>query len=196
MNASLKYESLYRLIVQEGLVLERTKLSSGVESNLYFDIRRICSIPRGIKLIAERMLYTIFPDVTAIAGEGFGAMPLVTAVSLLAYQEGIELPGLLIRKELKGHGIGNMIEGKIPPEGSKIAILDDVCTTGQSIVNAADELSLIGLCPRQAICVVSRVPGAPIYPEIIRELDISFDWIFHANSFAKAIDSNTAGRLE
>ena len=131
-------DGLLRLALKGGaLRYGQFTLSSGERSQFYFDGRVLSLSPRGSKLIGSVMLPMIrAAGAEAIGGPTLGADPIVTAVSLLSGLDGgIEVPGVLIRKDPKGHGTGQLIEGLLPPK-AKIAIVDDTCTSGNSLIHA------------------------------------------------------------
>ena len=96
---------------------------------------------------------------TAVAGLTLGADPLVSGVVLLASQSGINLSGLIVRKEAKGHGTGAWLEGPLPPKGSVITVLEDVVTTGGSSLKAVKQLRNEGFLVNQVLAIVDREEG-------------------------------------
>ncbi len=97
--------------------------------------------------------------ICAVAGLTLGADPLVSGVVMLAAQSGIELSGLIIRKEAKGHGTGAWLEGPLPPKGSLITVLEDVVTTGGSSLKAVEQLRNQGYLVNQVLAIVDREEG-------------------------------------
>ena len=112
-------------------------LSSGEESAFYFDGRVLTLSPRGANLVARALLpHVRAAGAEAIGGPTLGADPMVSAVAMLSGQdEGKPIPAFIVRKETKGHGTGKMVEGPLAPK-SKVAIVDDTCTTGGSLFHA------------------------------------------------------------
>ena len=88
-----------------------------------------------------------------------GADPLVSGVVMLAAQSGIDLSGLIVRKEAKGHGTGAWLEGPLPPKGSVITVLEDVVTTGGSSLKAVEKLRNQGYLVNQVLAIVDREEG-------------------------------------
>ena len=88
-----------------------------------------------------------------------GADPLVSGVVILAAQSGIDLNGLIVRKEAKGHGTGAWLEGPLPPKGSVITVLEDVVTTGGSSLKAVEQLRNQGYLVKQVLAIVDREEG-------------------------------------
>ena len=113
-------------------------LSSGQHSSYYFDGRRLTLDPQGAYLTGKaffRMLRD--SDVDAIGGPTLGADPIVTSVALTSGLEGEHISGFIVRKEGKEHGMGRLIEGPLGPN-SRVAIVDDACSTGASLIHAVD----------------------------------------------------------
>ena len=89
-------------------------------------------------------------ETSYVGGLTLGADPLVSGVALVSALDSRLVNGLIVRKEAKGHGTQAWIEGLLPPEGTKVTVLEDVITTGGSAIKAATRL-------RDAGCVVERV---------------------------------------
>ena len=94
-----------------------------------------------------------------VAGLTLGADPLVSGVVMLSAQSGINLSGLIVRKEAKGHGTGAWLEGPLPPKGSLITVLEDVVTTGGSSLKAVEKLRSEGYLINQVLAIVDREEG-------------------------------------
>jgi len=98
--------------------------------------------------------------VEAIGGPTLGADPIVTAVALVSFLEGDPIPAFIIRKEPKGHGKGLWIEGdKALREGMRVALVEDVVTTGGSLLKAIKVAEDRGLKVVQVITLVDRGEG-------------------------------------
>ncbi len=125
-------------------------LTSGKESQYYVDIKDSMSEPgllgRTAKLIAERITSDI------IAGVELGAVPLLVAVSILTGKRYI-----IIRKE-RSHGTKSLMVGHAE-KGTSVDMIEDVITTGGSILRAVDILTESGLVVKKVICVVDREEG-------------------------------------
>ena len=96
---------------------------------------------------------------SGVAGLTLGADPLVSGVVMLAAQSNINLSGLIVRKEAKGHGTGAWLEGPLPPKGSVITVLEDVVTTGGSSLKAVEQLRNQGYLVNQVLAIVDREEG-------------------------------------
>ena len=134
-------------------------LSSGKKSKYYFDGRLLSLDPEGSRLIVEALLPILdSAEVEAIGGLTLGADPIVSAVALASGLRGKSIPGFIVRKEAKGHGTGQSIEGPLRP-GSRVAIIDDVCTTGGSLFQAIDAAEAVGCTVVKVAAVLDRREG-------------------------------------
>jgi orotate phosphoribosyltransferase len=112
-------------------------------------------------LIARAILKEIEPlALDAVGGMDMGATPIVGAVAVAGELAGRPLPVFVVRKDIKKHGTMKLIEGPIPPAPSKVAIIDDVVTTGESILKAIDAVQNAGHEVLLAISVLDRKGGA------------------------------------
>ena len=107
-------------------------LTSGKKSTYYFDGRLLSLHPEGAYLASQALLPLVrAAGAEAIGGPTLGADPIVAAVSMASHLEsgGAPVPAFIVRKEAKEHGMGNAVEGHMTG-GSKVAVVDDTCTTG------------------------------------------------------------------
>merc|ERR1711981_307420 len=91
-----------------------------------------------------------------VAGLTLGADPLVSGVALVSALDSRMVNGLIVRKEAKGHGTQAYIEGPLPPEGTKITVLEDVITTGGSAIQAVKRLRDAGYEVKRVVSIVDR----------------------------------------
>lgn len=133
-------------------------LSSGRKSDYYFDCRQSSLHPEGGWLIASLFLHMLEGmDVQAVAGMTMGADPLVTATSLAAYARGQYLPALIVRKEVKAHGAGRAVEGLANvAQGAGVIMLEDVVSTGGSVLKACKRVEESGLRVLSVFCILNR----------------------------------------
>ncbi|MBI4711230.1 MAG: orotate phosphoribosyltransferase, partial [Candidatus Omnitrophica bacterium] len=96
----------------------------------------------------------------AVGGPTLGADPLAAAVSVLSSQSGKPLKAFIVRKEAKDHGMQKMIEGPALVPGDKVVMLEDVITTGGSVLKAIKEVEVLGAKIVKTICLVDRNEGA------------------------------------
>jgi orotate phosphoribosyltransferase len=138
-------------------------LASGRRSNFYIDCKQTALTPEGLFLIGNIFLDMIEKNnekVDGVAGVTLGGDPLVCATAYASFLKGKNLPALIIRKELKGHGTEVYVEGKKNvPENAKVVILEDVVTTGGSTLKACDRVIQEGLNVAYIICLVDREEG-------------------------------------
>lgn len=133
-------------------------LSSGRKANYYFDCRQTSLNPEGAWLIGSILLRMLEgTGARAVAGMTLGADPLVTATSMAAYDKGIDLPALIVRKEPKGHGAGRCVEGLANiPQGAGVVMLEDVVSTGGSVLKACKRIEEAGLRILFILCILNR----------------------------------------
>ncbi|HEB68499.1 MAG TPA: orotate phosphoribosyltransferase, partial [Desulfobulbus sp.] len=98
--------------------------------------------------------------ISAVGGMTLGADPLVTAVSLVSYLEKQPIPAFIVRKEAKGHGTGNFLEGKsnLKP-GCRVALVEDVVTTGGTLIQVIERVENEGFKVGLVATVVDREEG-------------------------------------
>ncbi len=113
-------------------------LVSGRKSNYYFNCKPTTLDPEGMNLIGA-LVFEMLADsgVTAAGGLTLGADPIANALSVISFQKGRPIKSFIVRKDVKDHGIKNAIEGNVMP-GEKVAIIDDVITTGGSTITAIE----------------------------------------------------------
>ena len=134
-------------------------LSSGQRSSYYFDGRRLTLDPRGAYLTGMAFFEMLRGyDVEAVGGPTLGADPIVTAVALTSGLDGQPMSGFIVRKEGKAHGMGNLIEGPLEP-GSRVAIVDDACSTGASLFHAVDAAEAEGHEVVVVLAIIDRHQG-------------------------------------
>ena len=147
-------EKLVQLLKKSGAVkFGKFVLSSGISSNYYIDIKQASTNPTILKEIAKEMS-KFAENYDLVAGLELGAVPLIVALSL---ETGI--PFVIIRKEEKEHGTGKMIEGE-SVENKKVLVVEDVTTTGTSVLKAINVLRKNGAILDKVVSVVDRESGA------------------------------------
>jgi len=138
-------------------------LSSGKVTDFYFDGRLVSLDPEGSVLIAELMLEELEArGVAAVGGLTSGADPLTSSIGVLAWQKRLPMNLFFVRKERKEHGMQQRVEGPPMPAGTglKVALVDDVLTTGGSLLQARDALiEELGIEPCVACVIVDREEG-------------------------------------
>jgi orotate phosphoribosyltransferase len=131
-------------------------LRSGRRSRYYLDKYLFETEPRLLRALGERIAARAresAPDAVRLAGPELGAVALAASASLAS-----GLPFLIVRKEAKGYGTDNRLEGLFDP-GEEVCLVEDVVTSGGAAVAAVDALREAGLVCRNAVCVVDREEG-------------------------------------
>jgi orotate phosphoribosyltransferase len=152
-------QQLLNLLATNSFRLGEFTLSSGLKSDYYIDCRTTTLHARGAELTGEVFL-TLFDQQGwkphAVGGLTLGADPIVVAASVISSQHGAPVHGFLVRKAEKSHGMGNRIEG-FQQKGAQVVIVDDVCTTGQSTIQAIEAAREFGFNILGAACLVERL---------------------------------------
>jgi orotate phosphoribosyltransferase len=157
---SARHAALARFIHDHAVRRGTFTLASGRTSDFYCDGKLVSFHPRGIGLIVDAILEELADlDVDAIGGMDMGATPIVSAVAMGAAQRGRPLPSFVVRKETKAHGTKKPVEGPIPPAPARVAIVDDVVTSGGSIIKAIDCVRELGYEVALALSVLDREEG-------------------------------------
>jgi len=147
-------QELLRLLATKSFRLGDFKLSSGGRSDYYIDCRTTTLDARGAQLTGQVFLEEIERrgwNVEAIGGLTMGADPIVVAVAVTSGT----LNGFLVRKAEKQHGTGQRIEG-FRGKGARVVIVDDVCTTGASTIQAIEAAREFGFEIVGVMCLVER----------------------------------------
>lgn len=140
------------------------RLTSGRESDFYIDGKQTTLSAEGAWLCG-RLLYRLIRErqsapVQAVGGMTLGADPLVTAVSLVSFIEKDAMPAFIVRKEAKGHGTGQYIEGAGNlPAGARVALVEDVVTSGGTLLKVIDRVQAAGYVVDLVATVVDREEG-------------------------------------
>ena len=134
-------------------------LASGKTSSYYFDGRLLSLDPEGAHLISKALLPLLRQaGAQAVGGTTLGADPIVAAVALASHLEGTPIPAFIVRKESKDHGTKQNIEGPLTP-GCRVAIVDDVCTTGGSLFHAIEAAEAVGCKVVKVVSLLDRNEG-------------------------------------
>jgi orotate phosphoribosyltransferase len=137
-------------------------LASGRESDFFIDCKQAVLTAEGHALVGEVMLDAVemLGVCAAVAGVELGGCPLASAVALMSFQRGKPLDAIYVRKDAKDHGSQRLLEGntQIPP-GSRVAILEDVITTGGSTMKAVAKLQTAGYLLSGVVALVDRLEG-------------------------------------
>ena len=134
-------------------------LASGKTSYYYVDKMQITLHSEGLRLVCEGLLDLLSGvDCQAVGGMTIGADPIVGGMLAIAAERGVSLDGFLVRKEPKGHGTQQYIEGPLQ-SGQSVVIVEDVVTTGGSSVIAIERVREFGCHVVQVLAIVDRLEG-------------------------------------
>ncbi len=168
------------------LSFERRKvtLASGRESDFYIDCKRTALTAEGHVLIGRCLfekVRALQPAVRGVGGLTLGADPIASAIALTSFLAGAPVDAFIVRKEPKGHGTGQWIEGrKTIPDGSRVAVLEDVVTTGGSALKAIERCRAEHLVPVACVALVDRLEGGR---EAIEAQGVPLDALFTRRDF-------------
>ncbi|MBN2141162.1 MAG: orotate phosphoribosyltransferase [Desulfovibrionaceae bacterium] len=181
-------KSLARLLMRLSYVRGEVTLTSGRSSDYYFDCKQTALNPEGGYLIGS-----VFLDM--LKGRGFkgvggvtlGADPLVAAVVVLSHIEKAPLPGFIVRKKPKGHGTNQYLEGlKNFHPGDRVAMLEDVVTSGGTLLTACQRVREAGLEVGAVLCVLDRQEGGG---ERLAAAGLSLEPIFYRQELLEAAEA-------
>jgi orotate phosphoribosyltransferase len=183
---SLETDRARLLELLRALSFERRKvvLASGRESDFYIDCKRTALTAEGHVLVG-RLLFDrvrkVRPLVRGVGGLTLGADPIASAIALTSFLEGEAVDAFIVRKEPKGHGTGQWIEGrKTIPDGSRVVVIEDVVTTGGSALKAIERCRAEKLEPVACVALVDRLEGGR---EAIEAQGVPLDPLFTRKDF-------------
>ncbi len=157
-------DELMQIIRELSYEQREVTLASGRKSDFYFDGKQTTLHARGGLLVGKAFYQEVKQFAGPINGVGgltMGADPIATATSIAAELAGDSMAAFIIRKEPKGHGTGQWLEGRknLPP-GSRVVIVEDVTTTGGSSMKAVERARQEGLEVVGIVTLVDREEGA------------------------------------
>ncbi|MBR4746752.1 MAG: orotate phosphoribosyltransferase [Desulfovibrio sp.] len=165
MNTEFK-RRLAKILVERSYKEGDFLLASGRRSDYYFDCRVTALHAEGSELIGNLFFEAVSEiiasgtPVKGVGGMTMGADPLVSATTVVSSQKGQPLNGLLVRKESKGHGTNQFVEGLANFEtGDPVVVLEDVVTTGGSLLKACQRIEGAGLKIVAVCCILDREEG-------------------------------------
>ena len=167
-----KRARLIQLLTERSFERRKVVLASGRESDFFIDCKQTMLTAEGHALVGELMfaLLAELPPCEAVGGVELGGCPLASAVSLVSFQHGRPLNALYVRKAKKDHGTTKLVEGdKSLKPGLKVALLEDVVTTGGSSLKAVESLKAVGAEVVGIVALVDRQEGGA---ETIREANL------------------------
>ena len=139
-------------------------LSSGKESEHYVNCKPVTLSCEGNALLSHLMIKYIEKEAVAVGGLTLGADPLVCGIAQKAYYKcNRHIDALIIRKNPKGYGTKEVIEGHKPPKGSVVTVLEDVTTTGGSAMTAVNVLRDAGYVVNRVVTIVDRMDNHDVW---------------------------------
>jgi len=153
-------DQLRQMLLNRSMRFGEFVLSSGATSNYYIDVRKTSLHPEGLQMISRLFFEMLQADnVTAVGGLTLGADPLVAGVMLHSAQMGKPIEGFLVRRTTKDHGLRGQVEGNLAGH-KRVAIFDDVITSGESALIAAEAAESYKAEVVRVLAVVDREQGA------------------------------------
>jgi len=153
-------QALIDLFRQKALKFGDFTLASGKKAKYYLDGKQVTLDPVGARLVAEGFLDLLAkgPMPKAVGGMSIGADPITAAVITMSAVRGTPLLGFMVRKESKGHGTNQFIEGPVSP-GDTAIIVEDVVTTGGSSLKAIERVESFGMKVVGVLAIIDRMEG-------------------------------------
>ncbi len=181
-NYRKEWEALRALVYERSFEFGDFMLTSGKKSRYYFDGKQVTLSPEGAYLLGKIIVQKIKDiGVDAVGGITIGADPIAGALAAVAFLEGMEnLKLFIVRKTPKKHGKCKLIEGPPLNKGDRVVIVDDVITTGGSIIEAINALKDLDCEVVKVIALVDRQEGGT---EKIKSLGIEVDPVFNISNF-------------
>ncbi|MDP3919982.1 MAG: orotate phosphoribosyltransferase [Candidatus Omnitrophota bacterium] len=161
MDEAKLRSDLLELVKQKAMMKGDRTLASGKKSDFYIDGKQVTLDAQGIFLTGKIVINMIHgTNADAVGGPIIGADPIVAAVALLSSQSGHPVRAFLVRKEAKDHGMQKQIEGPPLKKGDRVVVVEDVVTTGASVLKAIKEIEKMHAKVVKVICLVDREEGA------------------------------------
>lgn len=152
---------LVRLLASRSARRGEFTLSSGRSSSLYIDARLTTMSPEGLTIIGALGLQALQQarwNIQSVGGLTLGADPIAYAIAYASAATQVPIRAFTVRKEAKGHGTGRLIEGPFQP-GDRVAVIEDVITTGGSALKAAKAITDAGGTVAGILALVDREEG-------------------------------------
>jgi orotate phosphoribosyltransferase len=180
------------IIKERGIVIKDVTLSSNRKSKFYYDIKSIVSEAEGAMLIGKLMLAEILkiqPKTRSVGGPESGAIAIATAIVCSSFQLRpiSRVSGFFVRKSVKTYGLEKLIEGIVQ---TPVAVVDDVITTGKSVLDAVFALRNQGIHDINIMTVIDR----EIKENFLNQNHMQFHSLFRHSEFADYIDSKLDNR--
>ena len=164
MTDNLHRKTLLHLLKERAYKHGQFTLSSGKETEHYINCKPVTLSCEGNALLSHLMIKEVEDDAIAVGGLTLGADPLVCGVAQRAYYSGHRhVDALIVRRNPKGHGTKEVIEGNKPPKGSIVTVLEDVTTTGSSAIKAVNVLRDAGYIVNRVVAIVDRMDNHKVW---------------------------------
>ena len=175
---------LKEIIAARSFGLGEVTLASGRKSHFYFNLKPTMLDPEGAALLAQLSLEALAGEkLDALGGLEMGAVPISGAVAAMSWIGGKPLPNFFVRKKPKEHGAKLLVEGLVKGETlakKSVAIVEDVTTTGESALKAAQAAQESGASVALVLTIVDRQEGAA---ETFAKAGLRFRALFRADEF-------------
>ena len=155
-------DRLLELLRTRAFAQRRVVLASGKESDFFIDCKQAVLLAEGHALVGDVMLEAVraLGGCVAVAGVELGGCPLASAVAIMSFHQGAGLDAIYVRKDAQDPGSRRMLEGNGHlPTGARLALLEDVVTTGGSTLKAAQKLREAGYEIAGVVALVDRLEG-------------------------------------
>jgi orotate phosphoribosyltransferase len=163
MTTGEQKQRLIQIVTARSFRRGEFTLASGKKSNLYFNLKPTMMDPEGAHLIASAMLDLLPPGTDYVGGLEMGAVPLAAACAAISFEQDRPVRAFFVRKQAKEHGAKQQVEGLAEGEtlaGRRVALLEDVTTTGGSVLKAALMVREAGGAVDTVVTVLDRLEGA------------------------------------
>jgi orotate phosphoribosyltransferase len=182
---------LYELLLDRSFKFGDFTLTSGRHSDYYVDGKQVTLHGRGLYLVAQLVLERCHQlNVRNVGGLTLGADPIAAAVAALDGAGSGLVNAFIVRKQAKGHGTAQSIEGPALRPGSRVLLVDDILTTGGTFLQAAEAVRAEGAEVAEAMCVVDREEGGAA---ALRDAGIPLNAIFRRSEFPAHAPVQTPG---
>lgn len=153
-------DRLKELFRQRALQFGDFTLASGKKSSYYVNSKKVLFHAEAISLLGDLLFdATKDLDIQAIGGLEVGAIPMAAAALTSFHRNGRSLEGFFVRKEVKAHGSKDRVEGQVKT-GDRVVVIDDVLTTGGSVIQAIQAVEALGASVVRVVCICDRLQGA------------------------------------
>lgn len=180
----MERDRLLAILTEKSYEKRNVTLASGKKSDFYIDCKQTTLDAEGACLVGKLMYKKIqdMPEkIDGVGGLTLGADPIATAISMTSFIQNSPIPAFIIRKEPKGHGTGQWLEGKKNiKNGVGVVIVEDVVTTGGSSLKAVQRAEEEGLKVISILALVDRSEGGR---EKIEEAGYHLESLFVKNDF-------------